>query len=85
MRKAPDSMRGFKLAVQETRLKSLFPRTGQVQASPSPAIWPEAKTMGQQQFPDFLSNDFQTSSSTVPGGAHPSNGSGISPEMEPTD
>lgn len=53
MRKAPDSMRGFKLAVQETRLKSLFPRTGQVQASPSPAIWPEAKTMGQQQFPDL--------------------------------
>ena len=54
-----DSVTGFKLAVKETRPKSLFPRTGQFQASPGlrscPATWPEARTMGQQQFPDFLS------------------------------
>jgi hypothetical protein len=64
-------MTGFKLAVKETRPKTLFPRTEQVQARPGLrsclAIWPEARTMGQQQFPDFLSyflsNSFQTSPS----------------------
>jgi hypothetical protein len=68
MRQA-DSMTAFKLAVQETRPKSLFPRTGQVQVSPGlrgyPATWPEARTMGQQLCPYF-----------------PSNGSGMSLEME---
>ena len=64
-------MTGFKLAVQETRPKFLFPRTGQIQTSPvfrsCPATWPEARKMGQQQFPDF-----------------PQNGSGMSLEIEPT-
>jgi hypothetical protein len=32
-----DSMTGFKLAVQETRLRSLFPRTGQVLEEPQ--VW----------------------------------------------
>lgn len=52
-----DSLTGFKSAVQERGL-NLFPRTGQLQATPvlrSPATWPEARTKGQQQFPDFLS------------------------------
>jgi len=57
-------MTGFKLAVQETRPKSLFPRMGQVQASPGlrscPSTWPETRTMGQEQFPDFLNNSFQS-------------------------
>jgi hypothetical protein len=60
-------MTGFKLAVKETIPKSLFPRTGQFQANSGlrscPATWPEAKTMGQQWFPNllgyFLSNSFQ--------------------------
>jgi len=49
-------MTGLKLAVKETRPKSLLPRTGQFQASPGfrscPTTCPEARTMGQQQFPD---------------------------------
>jgi hypothetical protein len=49
-------MTGFKLAVKETRPKFLFPRTQQFQARPGltgcPATWLEARTMGQQQFPD---------------------------------
>jgi len=47
------------------RPKSLYPRTGRVQASSGlrscPATWPEARTVGQLQFPDFPSNSFQTS------------------------
>jgi hypothetical protein len=57
MRQA-DSMTGFTLAVRRLGLNP-FPRTGQVQASPGlrscATSWPEARTMGQQQFPDFPS------------------------------
>jgi hypothetical protein len=83
-------MTGFKLTVKETSLKSLFPRTGQFQASRGlrscPVTWPEARTMGQQQFPDFLSyflsNSFQTSpASFLP----PDPGNGMSVEMDPID
>jgi hypothetical protein len=73
-------MTGFKLAVQETRPKSLFPRTEQVQASPDPATWPETRTMGQPQFLDFLSSSFQ-----LPGHPRPWNGSEMSLEIKPTD
>jgi hypothetical protein len=69
--KQADSMTGFKLAAWETRPTSLFPRPGQVQASPGlrscPDTWPEARTMGQQQFPEV-----------------PSNGSGMSLKRKPT-
>ena len=45
-----DAMTGSILAVQETRPKFLFPRTGQVQAGPGlrncSAIWHEERTMG---------------------------------------
>jgi len=48
--KQADSMTGFKLAVQDTRPKSLFLRIGQVLASPSlkrgSATSPDARTMG---------------------------------------
>lgn len=82
-------MTGFTLALKETRPKSLFSRTGQVQASSDlrscPATWPEARTMGQQQFPDFLSyflsNSFQTSPASFQP-PHPSNGLSV---MNPTD
>jgi hypothetical protein len=63
-------MIGLKLAVKETRSKSLSQRTGQFQASSGlrscPATWPEAKTIGQQQFPDFLSYFFNNSFQTFP-------------------
>ena len=48
---------GFKLAVKETRPKSLFPRTGQVQASE--AALPPGLRQGQ-----WVSSSFQTSSAT---------------------
>jgi hypothetical protein len=80
-------MISFNVAVKETRPKSFFPRTGQLQATPGfrscPATWPEARTMGQQQFPDFLSyflsNSFQTSPASF---YYPSNRMSI--EMNPT-
>ena len=83
-------MTGFKLAVKETRPKSLFLRTGQFQASPGlrsgSTTWSEARTMGQQQFPDFLSyflsNIFQTSPASF---QPPHPGNGMSIEMDPTD
>ena len=64
-----DFKKDFKLAVQETRPKFLFPRTWQVNYRKSlrlwqpiksrPTIrsclvtWPEASAVSQQQFPDF--------------------------------
>jgi hypothetical protein len=83
-------MPGFKWAVTETRPKFLFPRTGQVHAvqasEAAPATWPEARTMGQRQCPDFLSyflsNSFQTSPASFQP-PHPSNG--MSVEMVPAD
>jgi hypothetical protein len=41
--------------------------------------------MGQQQFLDFLSNSFQAAPATVSIFPGPSNSSGISLEIEPTD
>jgi hypothetical protein len=83
-------MIGFKLAVKETRPKSLFPRTGHVQANPGlrscPATWPEARTMGQQQLPDllsyYLSKQFPASPASFQS-PHPDNGTSV--EMDPTE
>ena len=52
-----DSISGFKLAVQENRPKSLFPRTWQVHASPGlrsfPTTCPEARTVYSSNFKTF--------------------------------
>jgi hypothetical protein len=49
---------------------NLLPRTGQVEGRPGlrscPATRPEARTMGWQQFPDFLSNSFQPLPTPMP-------------------
>ena len=67
-------MTGFKLAVQETRPKSLVSKNlaspGKTRSQKLPITWP----MGQQQFPDFLQQLFPDL---------PSNGSGMSLKIEP--
>jgi hypothetical protein len=49
------------------------------------ATWPEARAMGKQQFPDFLSNSLQTSPVSVSIPPSPSNGLECPLELEPTD
>jgi hypothetical protein len=83
-------MTGFKLAVKETRPKSLFLRTGQFQTSPGlrncPATWPEERTMSQQQFPDFLSYFLSNSLQISPTSFQPLHpGNKMSTDMDPTD
>ena len=52
-------MTGFKWAIQD------WASPGKPRPQKLPHTWPEARTMGQQQFPDFLSNSFQSSPATV--------------------
>ena len=52
-------MTGFKWAIQD------WASPGKPRPQKLPHTWPEARTMGQQQFPDFLSNSFQTSVSNL--------------------
>jgi len=63
------------MAGEKASPKSLFPRIGQVQASPGlrscPSTWPEARTMGQQQFPDLLSYFPSSSFQTSPASSQP--------------
>jgi hypothetical protein len=103
----------FKLAVQETRPKSLFPRTGQVQSSPGKSGTEKPKTNKQTkpyktktkpqvsgsqsetalpseaalppglQEGQWVSSSFQTSPAIVSSPPLPTNGPGMSLELEP--
>ena len=88
-------MTGFKLAVQETRPKSLIPRTRQVQASQllkkTQASGSQSETVQQSETDlpseaslpsDLRQGPWVSNSFQSPG---PSNGPGMALEIEPTD